>query len=355
MLQEVCSRSKLSPEHVTSLAVQLSLDCIRVIESTKDKTAHEPPRTRSGRIREDDRPQLAGPEKDTHRSTRVETVRVAVAKTLSTLASYEAELESVQHTRVAFYLVKLFSTILDRICEPGNLSSGHLGLATATASANDGRKRALSPRSSIPTSKSEAGNILCHLFIELLALVSTSSQGHCAVWDGAMFLLLKRAGTLLVHYVFVDPQGSATGFNQANHHDAQEAGNSVGSAVSEASSIVWLLSRALPLYARRDEVQPEQHEASRSKIECRGQLSAIAMERMQKTLLKAVFPGDEESFGAGFLPPPDPGTEHDEGVSHIRSKDVSNWYKKELWSLVGWDMLRDTIEFREGSEGQRST
>ena len=346
MLQSICSQCKPSLEDVTSSAICLSFDCIAIIESTKGITSHQAPasRRRSRRLSENNGPSYTDCEINKGYSARAKVVKVAVAKSLHALASYDSQLENVQRNRIAHQLVKVFSTILDCMHELSNFSS--IRSATLATQANNGRRRTRCSSSFVPYLENEGSNNLCHLFVELLALVSSVSQGHKAVWDGTMFVLLERAGRLLGYFVFVEQHEDATSKDQADRCVPYEADGTNGPAANEAPLLVWLLTRALALQARRVEEQPERVEPNMNKIEGRGQLSAIVLEKMQKTLLKAVFPTDEESFRAGFSRLATPEPECDVSAPSIRPGDVPNWYKNEIWRLVGWQVLSGAIDLK---------
>jgi hypothetical protein len=70
-------------------------------------------------------------------------------------------------------------------------------------------------------------------------------------------------------------------------------------------------------------------------------LSAAAKDRLQRTLITCMYgdKGDDEFLDVLTKPVPCTRLGSLQKVAKVEDKDVEEWYKKEVWRLVGWDVL----------------
>ena len=130
--------------------------------------------------------------------------------------------------------------------------------------------------------------------------------------------------------------------NAATDAEASEA---------QAPYLIWMLSRTMRLSISMNFVnEPITSSDRRSKtvqqdISCSA-LYADAHIRLQHTLVRAVF-GERlaADFEPGLEPPPIPsgGDLRTDLDTQIETADVGDWFKDEVWRLVGWDVLRGNM------------
>ena len=218
---------------------------------------------------------------------------------------------------------------------------------------------ATSSKSSSPiTSPPESVLTLCELVTTMMRCLDVTIPSHTEVLEGFLFLLLKRVGQALKVFVFdngilqepeVDGIGSTTPKGTATNHQAIQA---------QAPCLVYLLEQA-QLFTINLNFQPQaipnstelpQKPRTPSSTPSTMTLSNHAQIRLQHTLLTAVFGNQTRSdFQAAFTAPTTPIGEimtakFGEG---IRAEGVQDWFKQEVWRIIGWDALKRAIQLGE--------
>ena len=229
-------------------------------------------------------------------------------------------------------------------------------------------KRDIHPSSgNAPSSKSpppftappESALTLCELTITMMRCLDVTIPSHMEVLEGFLFLLLKRVGQTLKVFVFEDgilqdPKFNGIGSTAPN-------GPAINHQVIEARApcLIYLLEQAQSFMLTLNS-QPQaipnstelpQKPTNPSSTPSSPTLSNHAYIRLQHTLLTAVF-GDQarSDFQAPFTPPNAPigenvTTKFSEG---IRAEGVRDWFKQEVWRIIGWDALTRAIQLGEG-------
>ena len=205
---------------------------------------------------------------------------------------------------------------------------------------------------------------LCKLALSMLSHLDPVKSTHKAILEGCLFLLVTRAGEVLKDFTIGGrPLGihedDATSRHNPHSREMRQLTTSGAASDAEASEaqapyLIWMLSRTLRLSPNTslatktattsydDRGRPETAGQNSS----RNTLYQDAHIRLQHTLVRAVF---GEQFAANFEPalelPPVPsdnelGTDFD---TQNETADVRDWFKKEAWRLVGWDVLRGNI------------
>ena len=218
---------------------------------------------------------------------------------------------------------------------------------------------ALSSKNPLPfTTPSESALTLCELTITMMRCLDVTIPSHREVLEGFLFLLLKRVGQALKVFVFedgilqdleFDGIGSTAPNGTATNHQVIEA---------QAPCLIYLLEQVQSFTLTLDfQTQPipgsiELHQKSTtpSTTPSSTTLSNHAHNRLQHTLLTAVF-GDQtrSDFQAAFTPPDAPigdnmAAKFSEG---IRTEGVRDWFKQEVWRIIGWDALKRAIQLGE--------
>ncbi|KAF3049292.1 hypothetical protein E8E11_006044 [Didymella keratinophila] len=199
---------------------------------------------------------------------------------------------------------------------------------------------------------------LAHLLIGLLGFLDKTNTVHQQIFDGFIYLLLERVGRRLFYCTFgrhrssavegdLEPILAPTSSEEARKSEVEELGTHL-----EVKALVLVLERAMGLAPN--------HMNPQSSIVCRSQkklgrtlslknlpaaskarLSPVAKERLQRTLVACMYgdKADDEFLDVLTKPMPSMRLGSLQNVARVEEKDVEDWYKKEVWRLVGWDVL----------------
>ena len=277
---------------------------------------------------------------------RARLVRATFSKILDGVSFLRDKGETARCSCIGYSITKLLNEALDLIREA---CATPVRKQDAAKKANKGRKRAqpaMSPLK-VPQADVHLFPFLCHLVIDLLQILSTDERDHQAIWDGVLSHLLRRVGALLHTAVFGASLGSGGQSKILTETGSAFAHDKPIDLASEGPILVWLLRRALVQHGQRSsKVIRESTSSEKGSFSVSGHLGALseaALKRLQQTLLKAVFPNDDDSFREALSAPVDATFGHEKIPQKINPEDAPNWFKSEVWRLVGWDVLRDMV------------
>lgn len=227
---------------------------------------------------------------------------------------------------------------------------------SAPAPANKGKGKApvSLPKESIPARS------LAHFLIGLLGLLDKTNIVHQKLFDGFAFLLLEQVGKRLYYCTFGRHRSSniedeltpllepSTPADRA-HQDSEAFGTRL-----ELKALVLILERTIGLAPHH--MNPANSRATRSPDSNRlrrtlsmktlpaapkDRLSPIAKDRLQRTLVACMYGNKQDDEFLDVLTKPMPAMRLGTlpNVAKIDDKDVEQWYKEEIWRLVGWDIM----------------
>lgn len=180
--------------------------------------------------------------------------------------------------------------------------------------------------------------ILCEFAIALMAHLDTSKNMHKEIMEGFLFFLLRRVGQGLKYFTV----GAEREWGIHDTDYAVRIGDSRDEdeiMEAQAPCLIWIFQQAHAF------IKPVSGYASRKPLaSLREPLSTIEKHRLQNTMLKAIF-GDE--VAADDQPAlKSPSSPLDNGffgrlAEELKERQigVKDWYKHEVWRLVGWDCL----------------
>lgn len=260
---------------------------------------------------------------------------------------------------VIYAYVRAFSSLLDSITE-ASLARAQIELAATEAEPSSTRGRKSKAPSKAPKAPKEENipRAISTFLAALLSSLDASNATHRELFEGFMFVLLERAGNRLYLYTF-DRERSAT-----LEHDISPSENLGTSATGtkkqlelraanvEAPNLLAVLERAMAVAPAHMAIQPaavpqaskggkaatKQTAARLAGSTGKSGLSLYARDKLQRTLVNAVFGCDESNdfmdclrMPARLAPLPAP--------PKIDEQDMGNWFKEELWRLLGWEIL----------------
>ena len=203
----------------------------------------------------------------------------------------------------------------------------------------------------------------CRLAISLMLSLDPAKPTHRKILEGCLYLLLTRVGRVLRDFTIGEsPFGNVnevatldydTYQEERQLNNSGEGSNTVASVVSDAQApyLIWMLDHVPSLSSS---MSPAPNGTTTSlgdsrQIQPDGSYGTIyndAHLQLQRTLVRAVF---GEEVAASFQPalePPDVVSDDDLMTDFeipTETADVRDWFKNEVWRLVGWDVLRGKI------------
>ncbi|KGO74413.1 hypothetical protein PITC_019460 [Penicillium italicum] len=244
--------------------------------------------------------------------------------------------------QVIYYLVALFESTMtaftlyctarskQKLITDNAKSSG--GPKSATQSDEQNKRT----KEKSPPTKNEIASRLADLLCTMALSLNLTRIEDQEVMEGYLFLVLDRMGKMLALHVFHDlrlPMGICPGMTFPDGLEAMtDEGLMPKEAQLEAKYLVRLLDRILNAESRQSPLE--------TSAAC--QFVANAKDRLQKTLLRAVFGPDDHMFRESLRRPHTPPPQVLDG-QHMDQEKFSDWLTQELWRIVGWDVLRTVI------------
>lgn len=250
-------------------------------------------------------------------------------------------------------LVEMFKITLSSIERCARCSADSIASAPPPSKKTKLNKITLSPDSAPARS-------LAHFLIGLLGLLDASNIFHQKLFDGFMFLLLEKASSRMYFCTFgrhrprtIDedayfPVPNAT---EPNHH--QKEGSEELAIRMELKVLILILQRAMGLaphhmkQGSKDSLPSSTNHVSRTlsmktlPSAPRTRLSTLAKDRLQRTFVTCMFGGrqDDEFLDVLTKPVPSMRASTLPNSARIDEEGVEQWYKEEMWRLVGWDIM----------------
>ena len=249
--------------------------------------------------------------------------------------------KSVQ-SQIIYSFIMLFRDLLNRICD---LAVSYPAEHATKAAQNTKNARSARPKA---TNASPRTNKTVMALTRLLITMTTSFEPanliHQAILDGFLHFLLTRVGNLLSVSVFSNPINLPNLAPAKDNHTSPTTNTHDIEAEkrileSQAPHLIAILSH-LP----HSKAHP---------------LAEKSKRKLQHTLLKSIFGHQTDEFVHALIEPRNPlatnfNENPDAGMEAITRKyagNVGDWFKGEVWRLVGWDILAQHIEWPDEGYG----
>ena len=192
----------------------------------------------------------------------------------------------------------------------------------------------------------------------------TAKPTHKAILEGCFFLLVTRVGEVLRDFTIGERPFGIQGVAATSRHSSHarqrrrvkspNAATDTEASEAQAPYLIWMLSRTMRLstsmsFANEPITSSDQRSETARQDIPPSALYKDAHVRLQHTLVRAVF---GERVAANFEPalkPPHTPLDDDfrkDWDTQIEKVDVSDWFKNEVWRLVGWDVLRGNVTWK---------
>jgi hypothetical protein len=251
-------------------------------------------------------------------------------------------------------LAETFKTVLLAI------ESSALRSASAAASAPLPPRKGKSKALASVVKESVPARSLAHLIISLLGLLDKGNAIHQTIFDGFAFLLLERVGNRLYYATFGRHRSTSIESSFALPPERLNTGEKLKSDTEargihfEMKALILILERTMGLAAHH--MNPPSNKTGKLPTPNRlgrtlsmkvlpaapkGLLSSIAKDRLQRTLVTCMYGDTIEDEFLDVLTKSVPSMRIGtlQNVAKIDDADVEQWYKEEVWRLLGWDIM----------------
>lgn len=267
---------------------------------------------------------------------------------------------------VVYRFIHVFRVLYQRICD----------LAVANARSNQDTPQTMKKRDGcrkkqITTSSSDGRPAtspiimrLCKFVISMVFNLDPMMSTHKAILEGCFYLLLTRVGEALKEFTIggrpfgIQEEDTISRYSLRSREMRQlnvpGASNDAEASKAQAPYLIWMLNRIQRFNSSMNpatSATTTSHDNHRQPEIAEGDSSRHAIHddariRLQHTLVRAIF-GEQAvaSFEPALEPPCFP--PDDERMTDFDTQnetaDVGDWFKNEVWRLVGWDVLRGNI------------
>lgn len=184
----------------------------------------------------------------------------------------------------------------------------------------------------------------------LVAALDNNNTTDNQILEGFLFFLLHRIGTTLRVFVFGDDANNILPPKPVLHHpDSTRNYEERQNAEAQAPYLIFILSHTIHTATHR----PSPPTAT-SHVSMNPPITTAMPPRthpsstsLQSTLLTALFgPACAAEF-SDALPNPETQIQNDwagmDAISSGSEDEVADWFKSEVWRIVGWDVLAGCI------------
>lgn len=190
----------------------------------------------------------------------------------------------------------------------------------------------------------------CRLLVSLIATLDSKRQADQDIQDGFLYFVLTKVGALMKSFVFgLEGNGLLTEGIDLVFDRGLPGSNKVSESTramraiseSQAPYVVWILENAMVTVAQPfgAPITP----SSQGRIR-QGILSEKAKVKFQHTLLKSVLGSQAEDFTDSIQQPRNPSVDLS-SMPMALQPGIVDWFKAEVWRIVGWDLLKDSVWF----------
>lgn len=262
---------------------------------------------------------------------------------------------------ILYHIILLFETILNGL-RRHSIATAKESIARAKQPKKEkGRgKTNRTKTAQVTTAQEEKGEEdtiprqLAHLLQAMILSLNLTIREQCNLLEGFLFLLLDRVGKILCFFVLgdlrlnrhlrLDPSELPLPGGLAEMQDGEITRKG---AEREAKYLIKILEKTLAFVDHNKErmaAMPIFNSPIGDKQTAHSvpSITERVRTKLQNTLLKAVF-GDQDACFKDCLPSPevpDPAPEPaEQDRASPETEDTPEWFTREIWRLLGWDIL----------------
>ncbi|KAH7132568.1 hypothetical protein B0J11DRAFT_428381 [Dendryphion nanum] len=248
---------------------------------------------------------------------------------------------------VIYECVNMCDVILNSIAQISRLIA-----AERSRSESQDNSRKASPKGSLR--RNNPLGALTHLLYDFISFLDKNDPFQREIFEGWLYVLLKRVGDRLYHFTFghsrskmIEDDIIHTLSTPDKNFDQRDKVTDDLAMKYEVRSIITVLKRAMALAPHHLNPRPANPKASglvravnnkNLPTPSRIPLIVEVQEKLQRTLVTSMFgEEDDDEFSNVLRRPVKSGRVQKEPV--VEEKDLKSWFEKEVWTLVGWDLL----------------
>jgi len=267
---------------------------------------------------------------------------------------------------VVYAFVQMFSSLLNAL-EKGAALEIELAMraefdpsSSQTLSSSKSKAKAKIKQSKSAGPKDNATlSIITSFLCSVIDLLNANSEVHQSLFEGFAYCILNKLGTSLYTTTFGHARGVTIEAEIAASDPIDEIEDSSSQGVApptgeekllrqsklEAPCLIRLLThmmKAAPAHLGASlGAQIGRAKKADDKGSMNGTLAVVAKERLQRTLVNCMFGTEGVDESDPFLDclkaPVQSGPALP--VSEVKEAEVQEWFKEEVWKLLGWDIL----------------
>ena len=211
-------------------------------------------------------------------------------------------------------------------------------------------KKSSEASSKIVESAQRLAQDIATILVSMFATLDTTIPDHAELLEGYLYNFMTHTGSILGSLVFnTSQQGTEQpepAASAQHHFDGATAfeTNSTEFVIKKAAEnqaiyLIWILQRISTLIPG---AKCSLSGLTKKPQQKRTGLSGQAVTKLQSTLLRGVFGMECQDFGDVLRVPTMPGgIDNGEILPKAPVDDVSEWFTKELWAVVGWEILEE--------------
>ncbi|KAJ5152298.1 hypothetical protein N7492_010593 [Penicillium capsulatum] len=276
---------------------------------------------------------LADPDRDPDLVTVIKSVEMSFDLAHNALQKLQND-ESCEtyKSQVVYYLVCLFEstmTALAQYCAKVDDNQRNSNLEPPPASAKSRRKEKAKTTQKSSCSNSKIAECFTSLLCTMTLSLDLRRCDDGKIMEGILCISTSRLGKILALFTFGDNRKPAICSEMGRLNETMAMKTLPTKNIQlEAKHLISFLETAL-FHSSRSIWLNETEQS---------QFFHNAKDRLQKTLLKAVFGSNEPSF-QGSLRVPETPPPQDCSPTSSEQAEFPEWFTQKLWRLVGWDLL----------------
>lgn len=364
LLQQLAAPRNIDTKRLATIACQVTYDIRQIILSIEYNQASDIPNrtvSRKGAARNQQwNTKEAQLKTELELNAKLKIAAFTFPRLLEGLRKIENSTEGpLFRGQVIYGCVEIFRDLLQHVCTLSVIHADHK-LAPPLAHNSRSTRTRIGQRAELPPQQSsssteKSGSIwkLCNLLLNLASDLDINRSSHNEILEGLLYFLISRVGAALKIFVFEndypeDFLGVPSSGSQitAIHPDYEQDRRN---AKTQAAYLVHLLDRLIPF--AREGSRNASHSSSPTPATppfgiAQQKLAKIPSSALQDTLLHVVFGASAEptDFSDALVPPtpPEENLRHDVADKLLGESEeggVEDWFKREVWRVVGWDVL----------------
>ncbi|KAI4251816.1 MAG: hypothetical protein LQ352_004644 [Teloschistes flavicans] len=271
---------------------------------------------------------------------------------------------SIYQRQLIYDIVELLRDLLDHMCDLAATNTRQNHACKALAPERRSTRSKKQTTYDVPRLAPDDNTMkLCRLITYALQNMKKEREADRAIVEGFTFFLLRRVGEVLRSFVFGEEDVGWKGVWAPEDTRDVQWGPSGDERLrqeqrtakeAQAPYLIWLLERAMTCFSSARNTIDKSLASRQSIVKSASKAGQVILceqvkLKLQHTILKDVIGQDVQEFKDSLYGPQNPQI-NVEPWAEIPRSDVVSTFKAEVWRLIGWECLKDSIDWeRPGS------